>query len=63
MRTDKKRKIYQFTDLDKTTQLIAVINVRNHIENYISTDDEIVKILTEDLYEFNPDGSIYFELN
>jgi hypothetical protein len=63
MRTDKKRKIFEFTDLDKTTQLIAVINVRDHIENYISTDDEIVKILTNDLYEFNPDGSIYFELN
>ena len=63
MRIDKNKKIYQFTDLDKTTQLIAVTNVRDHIENYFLTDDEIVKILTHDLYEFNSDGSIYFENN
>lgn len=63
MRTDKKRKIYQFTELSEQAQEMAINSVREYTNNYECTQLRIVKILTDDLYEFNPDGSIYFELN
>jgi hypothetical protein len=61
MRNIKNKLIFAFDDLNEDEKLIAILNVRDYINNYNLNDISIVSIIKLNDYEFNSDLTIFFE--
>lgn len=63
MRNIKNKLIFKFDDFNEDEKLIAILNVRDYINNYNLDDVSIINIIKLNDYEFNSDLTIFFEQN